>query len=113
MIGLVAGLILAEAVLSIVDVRPERYPQPKWSVAYGGTFHELGMWGGGLIKREHRFADQGIVMGEYVPGATFKVVYGNKRGEFDEADGVVMRINSQGFRGPEVSVGKNAGTWSL
>ncbi len=107
------GLLIAELVLRVFDLRPERYPYPKWLALGSGTFKERGMWGGGLIKQPCRIGGQEIAMGEYVPGATMKVVYGGRGGEFDDKTGVVMRINSLGFRGPETTVEKKAGTYRV
>ena len=97
-------LVFVEVGLRAFGVRPERYPAARWLVSAEGQFHERGLWGEGLIKVPGRFANEGFMMGEYVPGAVFKVVYAsNPRGYFDDGNGVVMRINSQGFRGPEVA----------
>lgn len=107
-------LVLVEIGLRMFGVRPERYPAPRWLVSAGGQFHERGLWGEGLIKVPGRFASDGFMMGEYVPGAVFKVVYAsNPRGYFDDGNGVVMRINSQGFRGPEVTEPKPANVFRI
>ena len=43
-------------------------------------------------------------MGEYTPGARFRVEYAsNPRGYFDERGGVEMRVNRLGLRGPEIA----------
>jgi hypothetical protein len=53
-------------------------------------------------------------MGEYVPGAVFKMAYDdNPRGYFDRDNGVVFTINSLGLRGEEVSAQKPAGTYRI
>jgi len=110
--GLLAGLVVAEALLRIGDVRPERYRAPRWSAFDGATFRRSDMWGDGLIKNRSPFA--GIVMGQYTPGARFRIEYAsNPRDYFDTDNGVEMTVNQLGLRGPEVTREKPAGTLRL
>lgn len=112
--GLVVGLALVETGLVLLDIAPVRYAPPRWFVLHDGAFQEWGLWGDGHAKRPSRFTDvyqDAGNMGEYVPGATLKVVYAsNPRGYFDADNGVVATINSLGFRGPEVEPVKPPGT---
>jgi hypothetical protein len=113
-IGLVVALLFSEAALRILHIQPERYDQPRWLAWDGVMFREGNIWGGGLIKQDSRFADAGIVMGEYVPGARFKeVLDSNPRGYFDRDNSVLMTVNSLGLRGEEVSASKTDGTYRI
>lgn len=114
LMGLTVSLVASELGMRAFGLRPERYPPAQWRVLQNGVYRTTNMWGDGLIKRPSRFADQGVVMGEYVPGAQFKVVYAsNPRGYFDADNGVPMKINSLGLRGPEISEKKPPGTFRL
>ena len=107
--GLIVGLVVAEALLRIGDVRPERYRAPRWSAFDGTAFRRSDMWGDGRIKQPSPFA--GIDMGQYTPGARFRIEYAsNPRDYFDSDNGVEMTVNPMGLRGPEVSAEKTAGT---
>lgn len=98
-LGAVAALVIAEVAMRVFRIRPERYPRPTWQVWHQGRFHDSNIWGNGLAKRQSQFADQGVVMGEYVPGAIFKCVYASdSRGYFDDDSGVVMTVDSLGMR---------------
>jgi hypothetical protein len=110
-IGLALGTGLAEFGLRVFGIRPARYSPERWLAWDGVAFREAGLWGGGLIKRPNRFADEGVAMGEYVPHAVFKVVFAsNPRGYFDHDSGVLATVNSLGLRGEEVSREKPPGT---
>ncbi len=115
LLAVVLSILVATAVSEIAlrsfGIRPERYPSPRWLAWDGTAYVEKGMWGEGLIKRESRFADQGVQMGEYVPGAQFKVVYAtNPRGYFDDDNSITFHINNAGIRGPEVTLEKPVDT---
>ncbi|MFP6769084.1 MAG: SGNH/GDSL hydrolase family protein [Planctomycetaceae bacterium] len=111
-VGLAIGLVLAEAGLQVGNVRPQRFSAPRWSAFNGSSFRPSDMWGDGLIKRPSRLAE--IDMGEYTPGARFRVEYAsNPRGYFDDRDGVEMRVNGVGLRGPEIASQKPEGTLRL
>ena len=110
--GLVFGLVVAEALLQLADVQPERYRPPRWSAFDGTAFRRGDMWADGLIKQPSPQA--GIDMGQYTPGARFRVEYAsNSRGYFDKHNGVEMTINGLGLRGPELTREKPAGTLRL
>ena len=110
--GLALGLIVAEAGLQVTDTRPERFRPPRWSVFDGNSFQRSDMWADGLIKQPSPFA--GIDMGQYTPGARFRIEYAsNPRGYFDDRNGVEMTVNKLGLRGPEVTREKPAGTLRL
>jgi hypothetical protein len=112
--GLVAALILGEAILRVFHIRPARYNPPRWMVLDGVAFRPCNLWGSGRIKIPSRLADFGVDMGEYVPGAVFKVAYDdNPRGYFDRDNGVVMTINALGLRGEAVTAAKPAGTYRI
>ena len=112
----VFALLLAEVILRVFDIRPERYESPRWLVAHEGTFKNFGIWGNGLIKQPSRFPNAGIQMGEYVPGTSFKVQYDtNPRGYFDEDNAVLMTVNARGLRDKkrEVSIPAPAGIYRI
>lgn len=80
----------------------------------GNTYRDEGNWGGGRIKRPSPFATQGVEMGEYTPGAKFKIVYAtNPRGYFDADNSVPAQINTMGLRGPEVERAKAPETYRI
>lgn len=113
-LGIGLGIVLAETGLRLAGVRPRRFPPPVFLAKDGGNYLDEGMWGGGRIKQASRCADQGVQMGEYVPGARFKIVYAtNPRGYFDPDNSVPVEINSVGLRGPEVGRDKPAGTYRI
>ena len=98
-VALALALLALEAGLRLFGVKPERYAPPRWLVLHDGAFHDYGIWGRGLIKRPSRFRELGVVMGEYVPGAVFKVQYDdNPRGYFDADNAVQMTVGRLGFR---------------
>ena len=100
--------------MRIFRIRPERYAPPRWLAWDGSVFLEGSLWGGGLIKRRCSLTNADVAMGEYVPGAKFKVAYDtNPRGYFDSENGVVMTVNSLGLRGGEASADKPAGTYRI
>ena len=104
LVGLLAGLLIVEIGLRVLSVRPERYRKPRWLAWDGVAYRDYGIWGNGLIRRESEFRAQGVIMGEYVPGAKFKEVFDtNPRGYFDEDNGVPMEVNLLGLRGPRVT----------
>jgi len=97
--GVAAGILLMETGLRICGIQPERFPRPTWQVFDHGEFHDSNIWGNGLVKRPSRLEGQGVVMGEYVPGAVFKCVYpSNPRGYFDTDGGVIMSVDAHGLR---------------
>jgi len=109
LLAVVVALLLAELGLRVLGIRPERYPAPRW-LAWDGREYREPVEGEALIKRASRFADQGVKMGEYVPGAKFKVVYGsNPHNYFDADGGVPLEANGLGLRGPEVNEEKPDG----
>src|SRR5687767_10218479 len=113
-IGLLAPLLTAEIAFRLLKIAPERYAPPRWLAWDGAAFREGDLWGGGLIKRPSPYEGLGVSMGEYVPAASFKVVYAtNPRGYFDPDGGVPMTINSLGLRGGEVSRDKPPGTYRI
>jgi hypothetical protein len=109
-LGLLFGLVAVEGVLRIARITPERYARPTWAAWYQQGYHATDIWGNiydatgnvvvpFLVKRQSRFAQQGVLMGEYVPGAIYKCIYAtNPRGYFDPDNGVVMTINAWGMR---------------
>jgi hypothetical protein len=114
LVGLLAGLLVVEIGLRFLGVRPERYHKPRWLAWDGIAYRDLGMWGNGLIRQQSRFRPQGVLMGEYVPGAKFKEVFDtNPRGYFDADNGVPMEINLLGLRGPLVSPQKPPGVFRI
>lgn len=109
LLALVVACALAEIGLRLFDVRPERYPIPRW-LAWDGTQYREASKEEGLIKRPSRFEDDGVRMGEYTPNARFKVVYGsNPTGYFDAENGVPATVNNLGLRGPDVAEEKPTG----
>ena len=110
LLGLAGACLVCEIVLRLTGVRPERYELPRWYVLHEGEYKHWGKLGRGHIKRPGPYTSLGVGMGEYVPGATFKVVFDtNPRGYFDEDNGVVMQVNELGLRGPSVSPDKPHG----
>ena len=110
--GLFVGLVAVEAFLQVADVQPTRYRPPRFKAFDGNTFRRSDMWGDGLIKQPSPLP--GIDMGQYTPGARFRVEYdSNPRGYFDEHNGVEMTVNQLGLRGPETSRDKPTGTLRL
>ncbi|MGD9644508.1 MAG: SGNH/GDSL hydrolase family protein [Pirellulales bacterium] len=114
LVGLLVGIVVVEAGLRVFGIRPERYEKPRWLAWDGIAYRDLGIWGNGLIRQESRFRPQGVLMGEYVPGAKFKEVFDtNPRGYFDEDNGVPMEVNVLGLRGPLVSPAKPPGVFRI
>ncbi|MBX9792064.1 MAG: SGNH/GDSL hydrolase family protein [Pirellulales bacterium] len=114
LVGLLAGLLIVEFGLRVLGIRPERYRKPRWLAWDGIAYRDLGIWGNGLIRRDSEFRAQGVLMGEYVPGARFKEVFDtNPRGYFDEDNGVPMEVNRRGLRGPMVSPQKPPGVFRI
>ena len=114
LVGLVVGLLLAEIGLRALHLRPERYPPQQWLAWDGTAFRDTAIWGGGLMKRPSPYGSEGVTMGEYVPGARFKVVFpNNPRGYFDRDNSVPASINSLGLRGEEVTAEKPPGTFRI
>lgn len=112
LLGLLAGGAATELGLRLFEIHPRRYPPPRWLAFDGTTFRRSDMWGQGRIKRPSRFPE--IEMGEYVPGARFRVEYAdNPRGYFDTQNGVEMQVNSLGLRGPTIEREKPTGTRRL
>jgi hypothetical protein len=115
-LGLAIALIAAEVFLRVFQMKPRRY-QPAKTLAWDGTtFRDLDDNSGGrlLVKTNSRFQNIGVEMGEYLPGATFKLVFpDNPRGYFGPGNAVLMTINSQGLRGDEVTQQKPAGTYRI
>lgn len=110
--GITIGFTISECTLRLLEIKPERYAPPQWHVFMDNSYRSTpSMWGDGLIKKTSRFANQGVVMGEYVPNSKFKVTYSsNPRGYFDADNGVIFKINSLGLRGPEVTENKPSNT---
>lgn len=105
--AVVVTLVLCEIGLRVLNVKPERYPRPRWQVWVQGAFRESNILGHGLIKQPSRFEQSGLVMGEYVPGAMFRCVYAsNPRGYFDPDSGVTMSVDSWGMRKRETDCAK-------
>jgi len=116
-IGFIVAIVLVEVAMRIGGIQPERYAQPRWQAWHEGRFHDTTMWGAGivedrtLIKQPGPFLRQGVMMGEYVPGAKFRVLYDREpRDYFDSDGGVTMQVNSLGLRGPEIETAKASGT---
>ncbi|MDA0990748.1 MAG: SGNH/GDSL hydrolase family protein [Verrucomicrobia bacterium] len=104
-VAFVVALLALELGLRLFGVRPQRFQEPRWLAFHEGAFHDYGIWGQGLIKQRGPFVDQGVAMGEYVPGAIFKVQYDtNPRGYFDSDNAVLMTVNAAGFRGQAQAV---------
>ena len=113
-VGLLAGLLLVEIGLRVFGIRPERYQPPRWLAWDGIAYRDLGIWGNGLIRQHSRLRVQGVLMGEYVPGAKFKEIFdSNPRGYFDPDNGVPMEVNPLGLRGPEVTPQKPPGVYRI
>lgn len=114
LLGLVVALLVCELAVRALDLGPERYGLPRWEVWRDGAFQAAEKQEVGWIKRHSRFLDQGVAMGEYVPGARFRVVYDtDPRGYFGPQHAVEMRIDALGLRGPEVSAAKPPGTFRI
>ena len=97
--ALLLALLAAEILVRVRNIAPERYPRPTWEVRYRGAFRPSNIWGNGLFKRDSRFLDLGVRMGEYVPGAAIKCRYAtNPRGYFDDDGGVIMTVDALGMR---------------
>ena len=112
--SLVVALIGIEGVFRIAGVRPERYQPVSTLVWDGGAFVDRGRTAPGLIKVPSRFENLGVEMGEYVPGARFKMQYPtNPRGYFDSDRTISFTINSLGMRGPEVQEMKPPGVFRI
>ena len=110
--GVVLAALVAEAGLRVFDIKPERYPPARWSAWDGRQFVEGNASGSGRIKRGSPFPE--VNMGEYVPGARFKVMYAtNPRGYFDSDNSVLFTMNSLGLRGEEITVVKPPGTYRI
>jgi lysophospholipase L1-like esterase len=101
------ALFVTEAVLHLAGIRPERHRPPRWEVWDDGAFEPTTPWGAGRIRRKSSFERLGVRMGEYVPGARFRVLYG------DAEDGVEMSVNALGLRGPPVERAKSPGTFRV
>ena len=114
LLGLAVAVVLAEVAFRVLGIEPERHAPMHWLAKDGAGFRESDPWGDGLIKRPSRFAEAGIKMGEYVPGAQFKVAYSsNPRGYFDASNSVLMTVNSLGLRGTDVAAVKPPGTFRI
>src|SRR5206468_2370099 len=112
--GLFVALLGTELGLRVFGIRPERYPPVKFLVWDGTAFVDRGRTAPGLIKKPSRYQDIGVEMGEYVPGARFKIQYPtDPRGYFDPDKTVPVSINSLGMRGSEVSEIKPPGVFRV
>lgn len=110
-LGVVVALALGEIAVRVLGIEPERHAAPRWEVWDGAAYQPTTLWGEGRIRRPSSLARLGVRMGEYVPGARFRIVFdSDPRGVFDEAGGVPMEVNSIGLRGPEVERRKPPGT---
>ncbi|MFO0980791.1 MAG: SGNH/GDSL hydrolase family protein [Planctomycetota bacterium] len=112
--GAAVALLVAEALLRALAIRPERCAPPRWLTWDGASYQDLGLWGNGRNKRTSPFVSDGVVMGEYVPGAKFKVVYASDpRGYFDADHSITFTINALGMRGPQTTRAKPAGQFRV
>lgn len=110
--SLALSLALVEAGVRMAGLRPDRQALPRYLGWDGERWVEEGTWGRGTIKRASPF--EGVEMGEYVPGARFRIVYpSDPRGYFDGDGGVPARINRLGLRGAEVSAEKPPGVFRV
>jgi hypothetical protein len=110
--GVALAALVCELGLRLLDIKPERYPPPRLSAWDGRQFLEGDAAGGGRIKRPSPFS--GVVMGEYVPGARFKVTYAtNPRGYFDSDNSVLFTMNSLALRGEEIAAVKPPATYRI
>jgi len=117
--GLIVGLVIAELGFRVLGIRPQRLPPPRYLPLVDGQYRDLhNKWASGMedgrpvfyIKRPSPWTR----MGEYVPGARFRIVYAsNPRGYFDDDNGIAVEINSLGMRGPEVTIAKPADTFRI
>lgn len=113
-LGSVLAVLAAELVMRVAVIRPPRYRSKDRLTMVDGQFRDVGYSALGYVKYASRFENEGVDMGEYVPGAEFKFVYdGNTRGYFDADNSVVCKINSLGMRGPEVQRQKPKGTFRV
>jgi hypothetical protein len=122
-LGVVGGLVIGELGLRIFGVRPKRMPPPRYLALVDGAPRDFGnKWGRELrggesifhIKRPSTIEGGGIEMGEWIPGARFRIAYAsNPRGYFDADNGVAVAINALGMRGPEVAAIKPAGAFRI
>ena len=115
-LGVLVGLLVAECLLRVLRIRPERYEAPRWQVQVDGEFLDSDIWGGGRVKRRSRFEGLGVKMGEYVPGAVFRCVYAsNPSGYFDADNGAVMTVGLDGLRGGAAPIAKrkSPGTYRI
>lgn len=107
-------MLLLEVVLRAADVKPQRFHPPRWLAQRDGGYVDLGPSGGGLIKRHSEFQEFGVLMGEWVPGAEFKMAFdSDPHGYFDADQSIPVKINSLGLRGPEATPEKPRGTYRI
>lgn len=114
LLGIVAALAAGEILMRLGGVRPERYAPRRFEVLRGGRFQPCGGWRSCGIYRPSPLASQGLVMGEFVPGSIFRMIYASDpRGYLDPEHVLTYRINSRGMRGPEFAPEKPAGTYRI
>jgi len=111
LLGTAVGLLTAEIGLRVLDIHPQRFSYQR-QLGWDGTQYRDA--GDQFIKRRSRFEDQGVLMGEYIPGARFKIVYAtNPRGYFDSDGSVLCKINTLGLRGRECEKQKPPHTFRI
>lgn len=108
------ALLCAEGALRILGIRPERYSQVQFLVWNGTGWIDQGRTAPGLIKAPSRYQSLGVTMGEYVPGARFRMKYPtDPRGYFGADHAASFTINSLGMRGAEVPEAKPPGAFRI
>src|SRR5262249_20298303 len=93
---------------------------PRYLALVGDAYQDFGnKWGfdralgRGYIKRPGTLRERPVEMGEYIPGARFRIVYAtNPRGYFDDDGGIPVSINRLGMRGPELEANREGGPGS-
>lgn len=112
--GVAAALVLAEIGMRVLDVRPERYAPRRFAVLTRSGWTECRSWRACGINQPSPFAAEGIHMGQFTPGVTFKMIWAsNPRGYFDSDGGLEYQVDAMGMRGPDVEPVKPPGTFRI
>jgi lysophospholipase L1-like esterase len=108
-----AVLVVVEIVFRIADVRAPRHRlRSVWLVHPEPRF--LGEWQLGQLYAPSTDPRLGALRGELLPGIRYRLCYDDIEGPgFDEDGCLLVRINADNLRGPELALRKSAGTWRL